>query len=44
MKDDQDDLFTPAQIGKALRPIKPLSSVKRRLIESSAAIEGDGPE
>jgi hypothetical protein len=36
--------FTPAQIAKALPPIKPLSLVKRRLIESSAAIEEDGPE
>ena len=44
MKDDQGDLFTPTQIGKVLPPIKPLSLVKRRLIESSAAIEEDGPE
>lgn len=40
--DGQDDLFVP--LGKALPKIKPPSRVKRRLIESAAAIEEDDPE
>src|SRR5512144_877326 len=40
--DGQDELFVP--IAKALPKSKPPSRVKRRLIESAAAIDDDDPE
>jgi hypothetical protein len=40
--DGQDDLFVPT--AESLPKIKPLSRVKRRLIESAVAIDADDPD